>query len=137
MKTLLTLVLALTFSQVYAQSSMSSGEGTGAASESATSGTIMNSNTNTNKNEPIFGSEVPDRSTTHKQGARTIRSKTESTSDTVGRTQSSTSRTTTKKRVIPITPSKNKAANCVDNMGRIFGTEDAGYTGCLNSMRNK
>lgn len=136
MKTLLTLVLSLTLSQVYAQSSMSSAEGTGAASGSSTSGTTMNSDTR-DTDEPIFGSEVPNRNTTHGKGARTIRNKTESASDTVGRTQSSTSRATSKKRVMPVTPSKNKAANCVDNLGRIFGTEDAGYTGCMNSMKNK
>jgi len=127
MKTFLTLVLVVAFSQVYAQSYMSSGAPAGPTSSSSTSGPMMNS---PNANQRTL--EVP------YKGATTDTM----TSDTIGTTQSSTTTTvkkTKERRVIPITPANTNPSgvNCVDRSGRSFSSGDSGYTGCVNSMRTR
>ena len=139
MKTLLTLVLAVAFSQAYAESYMSSGAPGGAVGGGATttSGAIMNS---PNANQPTFGSEVPYKGTTTGTMRRNdTMNNVNTTSDTIGTTQSSTTtiKKTKERRVIPITPANTNSSgvNCVDRSGRSFGSGDSGYTACVNSMR--
>lgn len=103
MKTLLTLVVALSLSQAYAQISRIPAPATGmpAAGTSSTSG-MMNTNT---------------------------------TTDTVGTSQSSTTKKELSKRPGTMTPAKG--ANCVDRSGKKFRSGDAGHTACVNSMKAK
>lgn len=134
MKILLTLALALSLSQAYGQSM--GAQGTAPATNSRMPGTINSPN---NNNKPNFGNKVPDSGTTTGTQRSNTMNSTSTTTDTIGTTQSSTTR-----RVIPITPRRVTPANtnatgvnCVDRSGRNFGTGDAGYTGCVNSMRTR
>lgn len=128
MKVLLTLVMILSLSQVYGQSM--GAQGTAPATNSAMPGTINSPN---NNNKPNFGNKVPNTGTT------TGDQRSNTTTDTIGTTQSTTTR-----RVIPITPGRvtppntnSPGVNCVDRTGRNFGSGDMGYTACVNSMRTR
>lgn len=133
MKILLTLTLALTFSQVHAQSYMSSGAPAGSATAAMPEATISNPNAA----KPTFGTEVPYKETTSRKAAGSMNN-TNTTSDTIGTTQSSTT-TIKPRRVIPITPPalNPSGTSCVDRSGRTFNTGDSGYTSCVNSMRTR
>lgn len=128
MKMLLTFALALTFSQAYAQSFMSSGAPAGSATAAMPEATISNPNAV----KPTFGTDVPYKKTTSEKATESM------TSDTIGTTQSSTT-TIKPRRVIPITPPalNPSGTSCVDRSGRTFNTGDSGYTGCVNSMRTR
>lgn len=136
---LLTVVMAVAMIQANAQSM-----GTGAATGTGSSGSAINSNPNLN--QPTFGSEVPNKGTTSQNATGTTRrsgnvmNNTNTTNDSVGTSQSSTTTIKTKeRRVIPITPANTNATgvNCVDRSGRNFGSGDSGYTACVNSMRTR
>lgn len=137
MKTLLTLVMAFSLSQVYAQSVMSSGAATGSPGNVSPAGSGINSNPSIN--QPTFGSDVPNRGTTTGTVRNNTINNTNTTTDAVGTSQSAT---TTTRRVIPntpgtVTPANTNATgvNCVDRSGRNYGSGDSGYTACVNSMR--
>lgn len=129
MKALLTLVMALSLSQAYAQmTGASHAVGTPAAGTSSTSGMM---NTNQNDNRPANGMMNSN------QRRNSGINNTNTTTDTIGTSQSSTTRKVLPNTPGTITPPNSNAAgvNCVDRSGRNYGSNDSGYTACVNSMR--
>lgn len=129
MKTLMTIVMALSLSQAYGQASVPS-QGTTPAANSTMPGT----GSINNENQPTFGNRVRNTGTT----TGSVRdSNTTTTTDSIGTTQSSTIRREVPTTPGTVTPSRTdgSGANCTDSSGRTFGSRDAGYNACINSIR--
>lgn len=121
MKTLLTLVMAFSFSPIYAESASRLGMVTSSP----------------DFNEPMSGRTVP-YGESRMEAARKAKAKTKT--DEISTSQSSTTRTT--KKVMQSSPGVTKPAasmgmDCVDRSGQIFTNKDPGYSGCINSMKMK
>lgn len=131
MKTLLTLVMAFSFSQIYAESTTGAGKASGV-------GMVTSS---PDFNEPMSGKSVPYGETKMKAARKTNAkmNSRDTTSDVISTGQSST---TTTRKVMPsapgtttTTPGTSMGADCVNRSGQIFTNKNPGYTGCLNSMK--
>ncbi|MEA9357569.1 hypothetical protein SHI21_15175 [Bacteriovorax sp. PP10] len=131
MKTLLTLVMALSLSQAYGQMSGTPAPSTGVPAAGTSSMPGMLNNNNPNMNRPADRATGIRRSNTMNN--------TNTTTDTIGTSQSSTTRGVLPNTPGTITPPNLNATgvNCVDRSGRTYGNNDAGYTACVNSMRTR
>jgi hypothetical protein len=132
MKSLLTLVMALSLSQAYGQLLGTPAPATGVpAAETSTMPGMFNNN-NPTMNRPIDSATVIRRSNTTISNPNT-------TTDMIGTSQSSTTRGVMPNAPGTITPPNlnTTGVNCVDSSGRTYGSGETGYTACVNSMRTR
>lgn len=133
MKSILTIALVLVMTNGYAQ--MQTAGGLSGSTTSGVGNAGGNSISNTNSSQRAMGSE-----------------QAPTTNDTVRTGQSSATRNNTNyydtnsanrnNNTIRNAPQNNMntvpgRSNCTDSSGRSFSSGDAGYTGCINSMRSR